>query len=88
VLPRSTEHESEELVRKVDELHAQLPMLDDLGTANGRAPYGNRGIAGTAVQANDWAMFTAIIAVLAPLVVGITFTPYPWYLTPNPRGRC
>jgi hypothetical protein len=43
-------------------------MLDDWGTANGRA-YGNRGIAGTAAQANDWAMFTAIIAVLAPLVV-------------------
>jgi hypothetical protein len=62
-------------------------MLDDWGTANGRA-YGKRGIAGTAAQANDWAMFTAIIAVLAPLVVGgLTFSAYLWYLTPNPRGR-
>jgi hypothetical protein len=59
-----------------------------LGTANGRVPYGNQGIAGTAVQANDWAMFTAIIAVLSALVVGgITLTAYLRYLTPNPRGR-
>jgi hypothetical protein len=33
-------------------------------------------------------MLTAIITVLATLVVGgITLAAYLWYLTPNPRGR-
>ena len=29
MLPRFTEHEIRDLVRKVDELHARLPTLDD-----------------------------------------------------------
>jgi hypothetical protein len=41
-----------------------------------------------AVQANDETVFTAIITVLATLIVGvITLGAYLWYLTPNPRGR-
>jgi hypothetical protein len=40
------------------------------------------------VQANDYKVFTAIITMLATLVVGvITLVAYLWYLTPNPRDR-
>ncbi len=55
---------------------------------NGSNPYREGRMEAIADRANDRKVYTAIITVLATLIVGaITLVAYLWYLTPSPDHK-